>query len=350
MLRTDLALMSAAQRAYEVTIRLQNYGQRHVHNEPPGHFAKREIDFEVLELTLRVSTADVTQAKRRLEHPFSHKEQVESALVINMISVGLDILRLGLMVMLGQPKTSAEYIQASSRVGRDPNRPGLVVTLLNIHRPRDRSHYERFTAYHQTFYRSVEATSVTPFAPRTLDRALPAVLTALARYTDPQLTALSGAAALATQRPGLDTVLLRLLSARAAGHATLPQAEAALALPSYPVGYGGDGVSAAGSRTLCGSREDDRPDAAGGDRAGADGCVSGAVLRADRRDQRHPPEFSLWHRLDSEARPAGGGRAGRCRASRPPEGLDSTGRAWMGGNTTITAWRARSPPRCGGSQ
>ncbi len=264
MLRTDLALMAAAQRAYEdaggiqtvsnpadpyltllgyfnslrelggsrrivedeVTSRLQKYGERHVQNEPVGRFANREIDFEVLELTSRVSTADVAQAKRRLEHHFSHKERVDIALATNMISVGLDIIRLGLMVMLGQPKTSAEYIQASSRVGRDPKRPGLVVTLLNIHRPRDRSHYERFTAYHQTFYRSVEATSVTPFAPRALDRALPAVLTALARHTDPKLTAPSGAAALETQRPGLETVLLRLLSARAAGHATLPQAEA----------------------------------------------------------------------------------------------------------------------------
>jgi hypothetical protein len=73
-------------------------------------------------------------------------------------------------------------------VGREAEKPGLVVTLLNIHKPRDRTHYEQFRSFHQSFYRAVEATSVTPFAPRALDRALAATLVAAQRHVDPGLT------------------------------------------------------------------------------------------------------------------------------------------------------------------
>ena len=111
------------------------------------------------------------------------------------------------MVVFGQPKTSAEYIQATSRVGRDHERPGLVVTILNIHKPRDRSHYERFAAYHESFYRSVEATSVTPFSPRALDRGLAGALVSLARQGHLPMTPPRGASEILRERTKLDFVV-----------------------------------------------------------------------------------------------------------------------------------------------
>ncbi|MFM2172775.1 MAG: hypothetical protein RLZZ54_702 [Cyanobacteriota bacterium] len=173
----------------EVTSLLTTYDQRRRLNESSTRYARRKIANEPLELTSRVPTSEVSTTKARLELSFDNeKQRVDTALATNMISVGLDISRLGLMVMLGQPKTTAEYIQASSRVGRDDQRPGLVVVLLNPNRPRDRSHYERFSFWHSVFYRDVEATSVTPWSSRALQRGLPAITVALARHLSPALS------------------------------------------------------------------------------------------------------------------------------------------------------------------
>ena len=109
---------------------------------------------------------------------------LDVVLATNMLSVGVDIPQLGLMLVNGQPKGIAEYIQATSRVGRG-NVPGLVVTVLNNAKARDRSHYESFATWHGTLYRDVEPTSVTPFASRARDRALHAVLVALVRHLVP---------------------------------------------------------------------------------------------------------------------------------------------------------------------
>ena len=98
-----------------------------------------------------------------------------------MLQVGVDVSRFGLMVVTGQPKNTAEYIQASSRVGRSADRPGLVVTLYNWARPRDLAHFEDFGHYHATFYRQVEALSVTPYTRRSLDRTTAGMLVAAVR-------------------------------------------------------------------------------------------------------------------------------------------------------------------------
>ena len=209
----------------EVVTRLSDYGARKRVGEAKGLFDNRVISYDVVELTSRVITDKVAEAKRKLALSFPDKECVDVAIATNMISVGLDITRLGLMVVLGQPKTSAEYIQATSRVGRDPDRPGLVVTLMNIHRPRDRSHYERFAFYHQSFYRSVEATSVTPFSPRALDRGLAGAVVGLARLAHSPLTPAKGATEILRQRGALDFVV-RAFAERAASHRKMTKAEA----------------------------------------------------------------------------------------------------------------------------
>jgi superfamily II DNA/RNA helicase len=120
----------------------------------------------------------------RLNKPATDPEAVDLLVASNMISVGMDIPRLGLMVVNAQPKTLSEYIQATSRVGRGQV-PGVVVTMYNSMRTRDRSHFESFETWHRCLYRDVEATSVTPFASRAQDKALHAVLVALVRHLVP---------------------------------------------------------------------------------------------------------------------------------------------------------------------
>jgi hypothetical protein len=205
----------------EVRSKLEKYSTRVRVGEADGPFFDRKIAYDPVELTSRVDTARVAEAKRKLRLAFSEKEHVDVAIATNMISVGLDIVRLGLMVVFGQPKTTAEYIQATSRVGRDEKRPGLVVTLLNVHKPRDRSHYERFVAYHQSFYRNVEATSVTPFSPRALDKGLSGALVGLARQGFEPMTMPLGAMEILQRRAQLDFVV-KALADRAFDHSDLP--------------------------------------------------------------------------------------------------------------------------------
>lgn len=206
----SLRELGGARRILEEQVKntIKSYSMRKRLGEGPGLFQDRRRFSEVVELTSRVTTNKVADARRRLGVGFQDSGRVDCAIATNMISVGLDIPRLGLMAVMGQPKAHAEYIQATSRVGRDDARPGLVVTLLNIHKPRDRSHYERFRHYHDTFYRSVEVSSVTPFSARALDRGFAGALVALARHSDARLTPAAGAQEIATVRSELERRLL----------------------------------------------------------------------------------------------------------------------------------------------
>lgn len=140
-----------------------------------------------VELTSRRTADEIPSILERLEVRYPRESDdgvrpLDTLLATNMISVGVDVDRLGLMVMIGQPKTTSEYIQASSRVGRSKSAPGLIVTMYNPGKPRDRSHFEHFRAYHASFYKYVEPTSVTPFSLPVMERALHAVLVLLTRH------------------------------------------------------------------------------------------------------------------------------------------------------------------------
>jgi len=209
--------LAASRRLVEEQVRprLEGYGARKRIGETDAGLANRTIAYEPAELTSRIATNEVSVTKDKLAAGFADpKRRVDVALATNMISVGLDILRLGLMVVTGQPKTTAEYIQATSRVGRDERRPGVVVAALNVNKPRDRSHYERFRAFHGSFYRSVEPTSVTPFSPRALDRGLAAITVALARLGTRDLTPQTAAGKIAAHTAAL-AMVKAAVSARA---------------------------------------------------------------------------------------------------------------------------------------
>jgi hypothetical protein len=181
----SLRELGGMRRLAEDDVQTRSYRVQMSHVTRPG-LAQRSVKI-VDELTSRVSSKDIPRKLDQLEIMFKgavdpetgrfkvswEKDEtraIDVVLATNMLGVGVDVLRLGIMAVNGQPKSTAEYIQATSRIGRFF--PGLVCTVLTWSRPRDLSHYETFEHYHATFYKHVEAQSVTPFAPRALDRGL----------------------------------------------------------------------------------------------------------------------------------------------------------------------------------
>lgn len=149
-------------------------------------FTRRRFIVGADELTSHVSTTELNETLDKLEK-IEYSEDNEAAkryasnvlLATNMISVGIDVARLNVMLMVGQPKLTSEYIQASSRVGR--SFPGIAFIQYDATKSRDRSHYEKFRSYHESFYRFVEPTGATPFSKPARDRALHAIVISMLR-------------------------------------------------------------------------------------------------------------------------------------------------------------------------
>lgn len=166
----------------------------------------------VLELTSRRGPEELPNDLRELRQSADHTDQaIDVVLSSNMLSVGIDIPRLALMLMVGQPKTTAEYIQATSRVGRGQN-SGIVTTLFRSNRARDRSHFETFRGYHEALYRSVEPTSVTPWSLASRERSLAGALVALLRHSFPALAANESASRLELGDSQMRSAIERLVA------------------------------------------------------------------------------------------------------------------------------------------
>jgi len=202
--RAQLRSMRRRGLADRLALRLEELTSRVSSSEIPTLLDQLEVPFDPADQDLR-------RKLRKENRPLPGPDPLDLVLATNMLSVGVDVQRLGLLVTAGQPKTTAEYIQATSRVGRSAASPGLVCTVFNWARPRDLSHYESFQHYHATFYQHVEALSVTPFAPRALDRGLSGVLVALLRLTDDRLNPNSGAQAMDPTDGGAARIVERLV-------------------------------------------------------------------------------------------------------------------------------------------
>ena len=164
------------------------------------------------EITSRMASYRIPEKLNQLEATIDSKDCLDTAIATNMIAVGMDVDRLGLMVVTGQPKQNSEYIQATSRIGR--SHPGLVVTLYNAYRPRDLSHYENFTGYHAQLYRFVEGTTATPFSARARDRVLHALVISAIRLTYPQMANNPDAAAIGSLTDDQIAVVRRMIIER----------------------------------------------------------------------------------------------------------------------------------------
>lgn len=237
----------------QVTTRVRTHGRR---KGLANRIITRTGMLTIQELTSRISSSDISDVLKRLEHSFdpeldtsrrradvgaewadilkeknkekrreahliagrqrergrNNRQPVDVVLATSMLQVGVDVPRFGLMVVTGQPKNTAEYIQASSRVGRVPSRPGLVVTLYNWSRPRDLAHYEDFEHYHATFYKQVEALSVTPYTRRALDRGTTATFAAAVRNSEERFSRDMDAHDVPLDDPVVERIIQRLLA------------------------------------------------------------------------------------------------------------------------------------------
>jgi hypothetical protein len=149
-------------------------------------------------LTGRTEFDDVRATLERLDKPeVAFDDRIHLIAASSMMSHGVDVDRLNVMVMLGLPLATAEFIQATARVGR--RHPGLVLVLHKIARERDAAVFRMFPAFIGHMDRLVDPVPVTAKSRRVLEKTFAGMLSgrvlgvhepaALARGLKPLTTA-----------------------------------------------------------------------------------------------------------------------------------------------------------------
>ena len=146
----------------------------------------RDFDIQnIAELDSRAESKDIEDILQRMEKSkIGEDECIDVCLSSNMISVGIDIERLNIMTVFGQCRSTSEYIQATSRIGRNKDNPGLAIIIYHPFRQRDKSFFEQFRSFHESFYEHVEPSSITPFSKPSRSRTLPSIIVTYHRHID----------------------------------------------------------------------------------------------------------------------------------------------------------------------
>lgn len=117
-------------------------------------------------------TVDLTRGGRAADAPFKPLGgELRSIVATSAISHGVDIEELNSMFFAGLPSDVAEYIQASSRIGR--THVGFSLLIPTPQRRRDRYVIEVFDIFHRFLERMVQPAAIDRWAERAVLRVLP---------------------------------------------------------------------------------------------------------------------------------------------------------------------------------